>query len=471
MAAFEPSAESERLRTFLRYGVLAVVVLSPLPFGSVLPEALLGLQLAVAVLGVLSLVLLARGSGLPAGAARAAVTLAVALVGIGLVQLVPLPARVVGWIAPPTASVREEIAGVLPGVLAGPLPESLAPPDTVDAVLRLAAYVVLGVAAALAFRGDRAVRTFMLVVAASGAFQAVYGSVEYLSGHQHIFGYAKEFYVDQATGTLINRNHFASYLAMTLPMAMGVLLLDSRNVPRGLSWRQRVVTSMEVRHLAVPFAALAVVAMWIGVFLSYSRGGLAAALLGTAIVSFAAGRGRARIVLLALLVLPAVFLSWKEIQAPGERLVDIGIEFENPKGRLAAWRAGSRMVPRYAVLGSGYGTFEPAFVPYKPPEMTGRWDHAHNDWLQVVIEGGVSAGLIVVVLLVVAGRRAVAKPPGGLGRDLLPACLGAAVFAAAFHGLFDFAVKVPAVAVLLACQLGVLVGRPVRRRALPHGSH
>ena len=165
----------------------------------------------------------------------------------------------------------------------------------------------------------------MLVIAASGTFQAVYGSVEYLTGHQHIFGYAKEFYVQQATGTFINRNHFASYLAMTLPMAMGVMLFGIREAPRGLSWRQRIVASMEPRHLAIPFAGLAIVAMWIGVFLSYSRGGLAAALLATAIVSFAATGGRARIVLLALLVLPAAFLSWKEVQAPGERLANLTV--------------------------------------------------------------------------------------------------------------------------------------------------
>lgn len=448
------------MRALSRCGVLAVLVLSPLPFGSVLPPALLGVQLAGAVLGGLTLVVLARESTPWRGADRAAFALVLALIGVGLLQLVPLPAGVVARLSAPTAAVRAEIAGVLPEVASATLPESLSPPATLDAVLRLTLYALMGVAAALGFRDSRHVRTFMLVVAASGTFQAVYGSVEYLSGHQHIFGYAKEFYVEDATGTFINRNHFASYLAMTLPMAMGVLLVGIRDARWGHTWRQRVVVSMEPRHLAVPFAGLAVFAMWIGVFLSYSRGGLAAALLAMGFVLFFAARGKARIALVVLLLLPALFLSWKEVAAPGERLARLEADLESPKGRLAAWRAGAAMIPQYAVMGSGYGTFEPAFVPYKPPEMTGRWDHAHNDWLQAIVEGGIPVGLILGVLFAVVFVRA---RPRELRQDLLAACLSAAVFAAAFHGLLDFATKVPAIACLLACQLGVLVGRPVNR--------
>ncbi|MDX1389492.1 MAG: O-antigen ligase family protein, partial [Acidobacteriota bacterium] len=390
---------------------------------------------------------------------RWAIVLVSALLAIGLLQLIPLPAPAIARLAPPTAELREDVTTVLPGLFHGALPESLSAPATLDAVLRFTLYVLLGIAASVAFRRRRHVRLFLLVLAASGTFQAVYGSAEYLSGHQHIFGYAKEFYVESATGTFINRNHFASYLAMTLPMAMGALLLDLRDVPRGLSGRERIVTAVEPRHLAIPFLSLAVFAMWIGVLLSYSRGGLAAALLGTAIVSWGAARGRARIVLVVLLVLPALFVSWKEIQAPGERLATLATDLQSPKGRWAAWRAGSGMIPEYAVLGSGYGTFEPAFVSHKPPEMTGRWDYAHNDWLQAFIEGGIPAGIILVVLFGAVVRRAV-RPPR-LRQDLLAACLSAAIFAAAFHGLFDFAAKVPAIAALLACQVGVLIARPI----------
>jgi len=40
-----------------------------------------------------------------------------------------------------------------------------------------------------------------------GAFEGFYGLLQYLTGWQQIFAYVKKYYVEDATGTYINRNH------------------------------------------------------------------------------------------------------------------------------------------------------------------------------------------------------------------------------------------------------------------------
>ena len=54
-----------------------------------------------------------------------------------------------------------------------------------------------------------------------GTFEAVYGLVQYLSGWQRIFVYAKKYNLEEATGTYINRNHFAGFLEMVIPLWTG----------------------------------------------------------------------------------------------------------------------------------------------------------------------------------------------------------------------------------------------------------
>jgi len=63
-------------------------------------------------------------------------------------------------------------------------------------------------------------RRIFLAVFGAGLFQALYGSYEYLTGHQHIFGYAKRFYTDSATGTYINQNHYAGALELAVRYAL-----------------------------------------------------------------------------------------------------------------------------------------------------------------------------------------------------------------------------------------------------------
>lgn len=452
------SRRTERIRRLIRVGVYLILFISPLPFASVQPGSVLAIELAAAFLGAGSLLVLASEGlrALPSLSRRLLLVLGAMLL-IGLVQLMPLPASWAAWIAGPTQDMRQAVEEVLG---AGPQPgvgTSLSSPDTVDALLRLAGCGLLGLAAAVGFTRWRQIVVGLSVAVGSAAFQALYGSLEMLSGRQHIFLYAKKYDTEVATGTFINSNHFGGYLAIVLPVALALTLVYGQRLPQRRGWRERVVRLGDPDTLKFITCALMAALLWGGVFLSTSRGALAAALVGSAaLVLLSAGKGRRRWVLIAVLLVPALPLSLQQIRAPREGALLSQGEIETLSGRYPIWRGALRMVPSYAVIGSGYGTFEDAFLMYRPETVHARIDHAHNDWLQLLVEGGAPALCCGLLLLVLVLRHRSTTRSDSVPAGILAAGLRAALLAFAFHALLDFPARIPAIAVLVACLAGLL---------------
>lgn len=113
------------------------------------------------------------------------------------------------------------------------------------------------------------------------------------------------------------------------------------------------------------------------------------------------------------------------------------------------------MVARYWPIGSGFGTFEKAFKVSEPDALLGPEyvNHAHNDWLELLVTGGVF-GLVVLIIaaiaLVVRARRAWAAPRqrGAAGYLLRLGYVLIGMIALASVG--DYPLRAPAMTALFA---------------------
>ena len=436
-----------RSRSLLRTGILLLLVVSPLPFASVRPGAVLGVELASFALGAAALVLLARGGGVASlpRPARLALACALGIVLLGALQLVPLPPSLAASLGTPGAPAREAVAPFVPEASAAPVPWSLSPPDTVDAVARLAAYVALGLAAAVAFREPRHLVPLAATLVLSGTFQAVYGGGEYLSGSNRIFGYEKKHYLDCATGTFINRNHFAGYLAAIVPFAFALAARARVHADPKDPFRARVASWGWIAAAALLF---------LGILLSQSRGGLAAALASTAAYALLARSGRPSLrLVVATLAIPAAFLLWRDTRVPLERVVDLDEEVVSSSGRATVWATSLGVAARFPVIGTGLGTFEEAFKSLGSRDVGLRYDHAHNDPVQAFVEGGAVALLLLGGIVGAVGVAAWGAR-GGSGDTLVLAAI-AGLVAIGLHAFVDFGLRIPAVGVVAATAIGV----------------
>jgi O-antigen ligase/tetratricopeptide (TPR) repeat protein len=378
----------------------------------------------------------------------------------------PLPRAVAAALSPGAARLYDKVPGLTPAAW---LPLSLRAAASLELAGRLTAYAaVFAVAAALAARGRGAGRRILTAVFAVGLFQALYGSYEYLTGHQHIFGYAKRFYTDSATGTYINQNHYAGALEMALLCGLGLFLASVRGAPSGggrraPGWRTRVVALFDgqgPRTFAIG-GALALCAL--GLVFSYSRMGLAAASLASAGVVLVAlrrssgrRRGAAILLLAAAGLLLASLAGWNRIASDLSRQMT-PVSWD--EGRLLVWRDSTAIVRNHPLAGAGLGTFRDVYPAYRSPRIVTFYDHAHNDWLELAVETGAAGSLLALAILALYGI-AVARGLARLRGPDFPVLLGAAgaLVALLLHEITDFNLQIPANAVLFAATAGVLLG-------------
>lgn len=456
----------------LGWALLGLILLGAVWFGAVEPEVKPLLSALALALGGAALLLApaARRPSLGWSLAALAFPLWLAL------QLVPLPAGLVGLLSPRAAAWSR---GFWPGPLSGCAGEPLLPADPPAlltlSVDRFSTWVFLFAAAAGlvtflasrgAFGGDRAARRRALwIVAGFTAAEALYGLFQWTSSSPMVLWLEKAAYLDSATGTLINRNHFALMLYVGLGCTLA-LLLD--HAPRS-EWERDDPGRATARTATL--ALLAGLQIF-GVVASKSRAGLAGMLLvllvgGALLIGRPERRsGRAvGLLLVALLVIPALLLAGPALM---ERQAALEQEWTAEAGRGAVWRASLGMVADFPLVGSGGATFEETFRLYRPPEIQSLYDYAHNDYLQILVETGfpglalalLPVGLVALPVLrgMLARRRRGERNGAGLFPTTTTWPLWAALLAVALHELVDFGLQIPSNLLLVAFLTGLISG-------------
>jgi O-antigen ligase len=277
-------------------------------------------------------------------------------------------------------------------------------------------------------------------------------------------------------GPFVNRNHFAGYMEMLIPMAVAFTL------SRAFRGEARLLYGFAAAIMGIAEAA------------SLSRGGmvsLIAALLFLAAVSTRMKRkrgsrmedgesridergsrieDRASIVdsrftihdsrssifelrssVLVLLIAAAIIAGIFWVGADtglAERLA--GSQGQpGPASRSAIWAGAWMMFRAHPLVGVGFGAFETVYPIYGRGDGLSLIQFAHNDYLQALSDGGIVAGALAVWFIIVTFRRFA----GGLRLTdpLLRAAMlgaGAGVFAILVHSLFDFNLQIPSNALL-----------------------
>lgn len=261
----------------------------------------------------------------------------------------------------------------------------------------------------------------------------------------------KEAYFGDATGTFVNRNNFATFLAFGATMGVALMIGDDAEVgPRFGLGRILVVTGFYVAPLALIGLALAY---------SHSRMGLFVAALGAGLVAlvglFKATGGR-RVMSGALIVVG--LLAGTLLANSGGVLFDrLGTVDRDADVRLEVYRQTVDLIAARPLTGYGAGTYEDAFkaVESDPisPDVT--FDTAHDLYLELATELGIPA---TIALLLVVGLPTFACAAAGLRRTdnwMIPTGSAAVVVVGAVHSLVDFSLQIPSIVLMLLFILAV----------------
>jgi O-antigen ligase len=254
-------------------------------------------------------------------------------------------------------------------------------------------------------------------------------------------------------GSYVNHNHYAGLMEMLFPIP---LVFSLTSYARG-----------GMRTSAV----LASAVMATTIFLSGSRGGMAAffceiiVLLAMLLRQQSRIPFRGRIAFAFFSVLLVSLPVWIGGQRLTERLIgDNSARRELTQGiRLPIDRDLIKMFPHRPLLGWGLGTFGDVYPQYKSFYTNFYLDEAHNDYLQLLIEVG-AAGFITMIWFLWLVFRSAAKtmrnwPTNINGAVALAAVLGIVGILA--HSLVDFNLQVPANAALfyVLCSIAAMEPR------------
>ena len=257
-------------------------------------------------------------------------------------------------------------------------------------------------------------------------------------------------------GCFVNRNHFGGFIGMLAFPALA-LLVDAVRVRR---WGSAVV-----------YAVLFGVMVYALAF-SLSRGALLSfALAGLALILFFAFRRSLKAAAVSFVALAAVATAVFWIPNPQlqERLSTLRhpLATASASDRLSDWRETLRVIPRYPVIGAGANALRMVYPQHRETAAGGWLVHAENQYIELAAEGGL-AGVLLALFCAAACARGAWRNRCSTPAVVLTAASGAAALAA-LHALFDFAILVPACAVVLASLIGLLLPNPAAgsRRALP----
>jgi O-antigen ligase len=454
-----------RVRGAMEALVLLLVCLTPWAFGAVEPlfEFLLYAGVALLLVGWAAVMLLEGRLTWKKS------SVALCLAGLFLLavwQVTPLPRDLLGTLSPATERLYERLlpeqAEVLPsGEERGPIPFppgstlSLYPGATQHELVKLLAVLLLFAVVRNNAASPGALLRLSLVAVANGTLLSLFALVQFFtSPHNRLYwSYPSE---GEVFGPFICRNHFSFYVNVCVGLGLGLLLglrKRNRSPAEGQGLGSLAALANDPPALWVS-GALAV--MLSAVALSLSRGGLLA-LLGAALFCLLLGFWRSRrlapsssvalVAVLVLLVLTA--FGFSRIQA---RLGTVLGGTALDDGRVTMW---SRVLPAVAdfpVLGSGYGTFDYVEQMHRHSGAnTGYfYQHAHNDYLEALLEGGavrLLISLLAIALVYWAGCRAYMRqgdrPVGG---HVLGALFGFTTLV--IHSFVDFGLHIPAIALL-----------------------
>jgi len=312
-----------------------------------------------------------------------------------LVQLVPMPAEFVRLISPSSYSVYEGGAGVT-GQLSW-IPLSVHPKATLSEFMRFAscaAFYVLTVQ--LLARGKYLKRTVVLITL-FGAALALFSMFQAFMPNGKIYWF-RAVEAGNIFGPFVNRNHYAGLMSMIIPVALALFVAFKPAIVYD-SLRNRIsdmLSSGEINnHILMGIAA---VVMTVSVFLTLSRGGVislcaAVCFFYLLVLMKRGGKKRAAFILLisfiALLVVG--WFGWAPVVSRFQLLQDYKLAEAGTLDRIEIWKNSIAIIKDFPLTGSGFGSLSSIYPKYETEWAELRVIYSHNDYIQLVAEGGLIA--------------------------------------------------------------------------------
>jgi O-antigen ligase len=268
-----------------------------------------------------------------------------------------------------------------------------------------------------------------------------------------------------AVGFFANANHMATLLLVGLPYvaAMGT--------------KTRSPEHRRKREQPAWLALALGLVLLLGVLLNGSVAGLGLLLPAVAASYLLYRRGRGQRIgswtIIALVVVVLLLLAFLLLGPLHGQLLDRKLSLSDPTTRRTSWAVTALAAREYFPIGTGLGSFVPVYQLHEQlAQVTNVYvNHAHNDYLELLLELGVAAVLLLILFVAWYVRRAVVVWRSDEAGYSFARAGSVAVAIILLHSLVDYPIRTAAIAAVFALSLALMAApEPVMRASTRPGS-
>ena len=292
-----------------------------------------------------------------------------------------------------------------------------------------------------------------------GLLEAIYGLIQALVPSKGVLWVDYiQAYMGTARGTFINRNSFAAFIGMIWPLALGITLAMTGRVYS----LKEVLGSDRLNRQAL--MAMGIIVFLLALIFTRSRAGIVSGLVGFLAFSIMARTGmkamalNTRVLLGGIIVLLCIYTMTIGVGPILQRFLTLGADSGS---RMDIWRDSLPIINDHP-LGIGLGNYENVFHVYNQSLTSDKTViHAHNDYLQLLIERGwIGFFAIMIGFFIFLGKRAQRIKKLDFRKDPLRFYLAVGAFSGlismSVHCLFDFNLQIPANCLYFVVLMAIL---------------
>lgn len=370
---------------------LFILIFSPMAFGTVEQWSLTIME-CLCVLALLLLVMGLKEKNLTLCEIPGIVPL-LCLWAYHIAQIVPLPPDLMKLFSPETHALYQSTIGLTGN--SGWMSLSINNKATVQEILRMTAYVAFYILTIQLLTKKELLRRTIAIVVILSFVMAFQGILQHLINNHKIFWLREIPGGGDPFGPFVNKNHYAGFMEMLFPIAFGAFLAYK---PRGshvsLSAKLLEVASKRTNiYLLCGFASILIA---VSIFLTFSRGAILSWIISMIIlgcmVILSRKNDKSGMIILAVftvIILAVSWFGWKPIFNKFEKIQIASNAVADE--RLKIWKDTANIIRDFSVTGTGFGSFESIYPKYQTHMTDHSVDHAHNDYMELLTDGGIIA--------------------------------------------------------------------------------
>ena len=411
-----------------------------------------------------------RSKGLPA---LLLVFCGAVLVGIVVLQIIPMPRDLLNLLSPKTTELYQTF---LEGDLTSWRTISTAPHASVSGIILFLSYASVFTVVLQHYNTEEKIQGLFRLIIVIGCSLAVLAVLTRVFRNGNVMWIFPVRAGEKAMGPYINKNHFAGYMEMVIPIAMsyylytaGKMVLPSKE--QNASRVQQALSFLDNRKFAsLSQGMVAVLLLTGGLFMSLSRGGISGYAVSMAVFAWMVRSRRSlrkRAVFMALLggvvAIAVIVAGWSMFEARLETSEQQGTM------RIGTWTDAFSLARNFPLFGTGWGTFEKIYPAYQTAHPDLNFEHAENEYVEVLTDAG-WIGLVALLGTMASGCFIILQRWRERHNTFVVSFTvgGITAFSAIIvHSLLDFNMRVPANAllmtVILALTWAILFKVPSRR--------